>query len=164
MMIGTNEAEYRNLLVQFLPRTIKSDEEYETVQAEIDRLVDRDTLSPAEEEYLDLLGALLREYETTTEERGDYELRGVELVKGLMELHDLRQTDLVPIFKTKSIASAVLSGRRRLTVEHIDRLAAFFCVPHSLFFDPLTTVPDTATVATEYTNARAHSKRCSRDA
>lgn len=148
MMIGTNEVEYRNLLVQFLPRTIKSEEEYETVQTEIDRLLDCDALSSAEEEYLDLLGTLLREYEAKTEERGDYELRGIELVKGLMELHDLAQKDLVPIFKTKSIASAVLSGKRRLTVEHIDRLAAFFCVPHSLFFEPLTKVPDTATVAT----------------
>lgn len=110
------EAEYGKLLAQFLPRTIKSEEEYETVRAEIDRLLDLDAPSPAEEEYLDLLSALLREYEAATEERGDYELRGVELVKGLMELRGLAQTDLVPIFKTKSIASAVLNGKRRLTV------------------------------------------------
>lgn len=106
-----------------------------------------DELSPAEEEYLDLLGTLLREYEATTEERGDYELRGIELLKGLMELHDLKQTDLVPIFKTKSIVSAVLSGKRRLTAEHINKLATYFSVPHSLFFEPVT-MDSRAAVAT----------------
>jgi len=41
----------------------------------------------------------------------------------------------VPIFKTKSIVSAVLNGKRQLTTEHIDKLAAFFRLPHGLFFE-----------------------------
>jgi HTH-type transcriptional regulator/antitoxin HigA len=54
-----------------------------------------------------------------------------------MDLHGLKQLDLVPIFKTKSIVSAILNGNRQLTVEHINRLAAFFKVPHELFFERL---------------------------
>jgi hypothetical protein len=49
--------------------------------------------------------------------------------------------DLVPIFKTRSIVSAVLAGKRQLTVEHINRLAAFFNLPHELFFEPLKPEP-----------------------
>jgi HTH-type transcriptional regulator/antitoxin HigA len=125
---------YQDLLLAFLPRTIRNEAEFATVQREIDRLIDQDDLSPDEQEYLDLLGTLVWAYEEQQENRVAYELRGVELVRGLLELHNLRLKDLTPLFKTKSIASAVLNGKRRLTVEQINRLAAFFRLPHGLFF------------------------------
>jgi len=55
----------------------------------------------------------------------------------LLALHNLKQRDLLPIFKTKSIVSAVLNGKRQLTVAQINGLAAFFNVPHALFFEPI---------------------------
>jgi hypothetical protein len=39
------------------------------------------------------------------------------------------------------LALSVLNGKRRLTVEHIDRLAAFFNIPHSYFFEPMHVEP-----------------------
>jgi HTH-type transcriptional regulator / antitoxin HigA len=134
-MIGTNNASYGDLLSAFLPRPIKTEAEYAAIQAEVDRLIDRGDLSPAEQDYLDLLGTLIWEYESHNENKATYELRGVELLKGLMELYSLKQKDLLPIFKTRSIASAVLSGKRQLTTEHINKLAAFFNLSHPLFFE-----------------------------
>ena len=134
---GMSNINYGELLLAFQPRTIQTEDEYKHVQREIDRLIDQDDLSPAEQEYLDLLGTLLCAYEEQVEDNTAYTLRGVALVQGLLELHGLKQKDLEPIFKTKSIASAVLSGQRRLTVEQINRLATFFQLPHSLFFEPL---------------------------
>lgn len=124
------------MIATFPPRAIYDEAEYEAVQAQVDRLVDHGKLSPAEQEYLDLLGTLIWAYEQRTEPAAAYELRGVALIRGLMELHDLKQKDLIPIFKTKSIVSAVLNGKRKLTVEHIGILATFFCVSHGLFFEP----------------------------
>lgn len=143
MTTGTPKQSYRDLLLTFLPRPIKSEQAYGLVQAEIDRLIDQDELSPAEQEYLDLLGTLVWEYEARVEDRTEFELRGVELVKGLLALHNLKQKDLLPIFKTKSIVSAVLNGKRQLTVAQINGLAAFFNLPHALFFEPilLTNLP-----------------------
>lgn len=103
------------------------------VQEQVDRLADRDVLSPAEQDSLALLGTLIWEYEARTEDEAEYALRGIELLKGLMELHGLKQLDLVPIFKTKSIVSAVLNGKRQLTVEHINKLAGFSRFPMSCF-------------------------------
>ncbi len=137
MTIGTNNQSYRDLLLTFLPRPIKTEQDYTVVQTELDRLIDQDELSPAEQDYLDLLGTLIWEYEARTEDRVNFELRGVDLVKGLLELHGLKQKDLLPIFKTRSIVSAVLSGKRRLTVAQINALAAFFKLPHALFFQPI---------------------------
>jgi HTH-type transcriptional regulator/antitoxin HigA len=100
-------------------------------------LIDQGRLSSAEQDYLDLLGTLIWEYEARNEDKTAYVLRSVELVKGLVESHGLKLNNLTPIFKTKSIASAVLNGKRRLTVEHINRLAGFFRLSHSLFFEPV---------------------------
>jgi len=137
MMTGITDNPYGNLLLDFLPRVVKTEADYLAVQEQVDRLVDRDALSPAEQDYLELLGTLIWEYEARTEDELEYELRGIELLKGLMELHELKQSDLVSIFKTKSIVSAVLNGKRQLTAEHINKLAFFFQVPHELFFEPL---------------------------
>lgn len=138
MMIGTNNKSYGNLLLEFLPHTIQNEADYGAVQAEIDRLIDQGELSSAEEAYLDLLGTLVRDYETRIEDQTQYSLRGVALIKGLLELHDLKQKDLLPIFKTPSIVSAVLHGKRALTARQINELAAFFHLPQGLFFEPLT--------------------------
>jgi HTH-type transcriptional regulator/antitoxin HigA len=137
MMTVTTDNPYGNLLLDFLPRVIKTETDYMAVQEQVDRLADRDVLSPAEQDYLELLGTLIWEYEARTEDEAEYELRGIELLKGLMELHGLKQLDLVSIFKTKSIVSAVLNGKRQLTVEHINKLACFFKVSHELFFESL---------------------------
>ena len=138
MTPGTISPTYEELMLDFLPRPIKTEEEYEAIQQEVDRLIDKGELSSDEQDYLDLLGTLLLDYEERTEDETAYELRGVELIMGLMELHNLKQKDLVPIFKTKSIVSAVLNRKRHLTAEHINKLSAFFHLPHHLFFEPLT--------------------------
>lgn len=135
MIRGTASPTYKELMLDFLPRPINNEADFEAVQAEVDRLIDKGELSPDEQDYLDLLGTLILEYEERVEDTAEYELRGIALVKGLMELHGLKQKDLVPIFKTKSIVSAVLNGKRGLTVGQIDGLALFFHLPHGLFFE-----------------------------
>ena len=126
---------YRELMLRFLPRPIAIEREYKLMQREVDWLLDSDELSRDEHDYLDLLGGLIGDYESRTEDIKAYELRGIRLIKALLELHDLKQKDLVSIFKTKSIVSAVVNGKRPLTAEHINKLAAYFNMPHSLFFE-----------------------------
>ncbi|RUT08934.1 hypothetical protein DSM106972_009870 [Dulcicalothrix desertica PCC 7102] len=62
------------------------------------------------------------------------DIYGVELLKVLIQELDLKQKDLVPIFKTESIVSDVLNGKRKLTVEHIQKLAELFKVSPAVFF------------------------------
>ena len=72
--------------------------------------------------------------EGRTENESEFDLQGIELIRGLMELYNLKQKDLIPIFKTKSIVSAILNYKRQLTTEHINKLAAFFRLPHTNCF------------------------------
>ena len=127
-----NSDRYRELLMEFPPRSIISEADLLATQTVIDRLLDSPALTTEETDDLNLLGMLVHEYEEKYVPIPD--LQGVELLKALIEELDLKQKDLVPIFKTESIVSAVLNGQRRFTVEHIEKLAAFFHVSPALFF------------------------------
>ena len=124
---------YIELLLAFPPRPIKSESELLATQKVIDSLIDRaPSLSPDESDYLNVLGTLVYEYEQTQEPIPD--IYGVELLKVLIEDNELRQKDLVPIFKTESIVSDILKNRRQLTTRHIQELAEFFHISPATFF------------------------------
>ena len=122
---------YIQLLQEFPPRTITNDEQLDVTQQVIDRLLDCNNLSPEESDYLNVLGTLVFEYEQTQEPIPD--IYGVELLKVLITERQLRQKDLVPIFKTESIVSEILNGKRQLTVRHIQELAQFFQLSPAVF-------------------------------
>ena len=132
-MVVTNPDRYVELLIQFPPRLIDSADDLIATQTVIDRLLDTKTLEPEEKDYLNLFGMLVYEYEEKHISIPD--LQGVELLRAMIEELDLKQKDLVPIFKTESIVSAILSGQRKLTIEHMEKLATFFHVSPAVFFD-----------------------------
>lgn len=123
---------YTELLTYFPPRPIKHEEDLEKTQAVVDNLLDKGELTESEEDYLNLLGILIYEYESKQDLVPD--IYGVELLKVLIAELNLKQKDLVPIFKTESIVSDVLKGKRKLTVEHIQKLADFFSLSSAVFF------------------------------
>ncbi len=133
MITGT--LSYPDLLQAYAPRPITTEARYDATVVQLNTMVDKGDLTLDEQDFLTLLGTLLAAYEEEQYPDEAFELRDVKLVKALMAEAGLKQKDLVPIFKTKSIASAVLNGKRKLTVEHINRLATFFNMPHEAFFE-----------------------------
>lgn len=122
---------YIQLLQKFPPRTITNDRELETTQQVIDGLLDRPQLTEDESDYLNVLGTLVFDYEQKSEPIPD--IYGVELLKVLLVERQLRQKDLVPVFKTESIVSDILNGKRQLSVRHIQELAQFFNLSPAVF-------------------------------
>jgi HTH-type transcriptional regulator / antitoxin HigA len=127
-----NCEKYLDLINEFPPRLIESEADYLAVQQVIDDLLDVGQLNTDRRKYLNLLGTIVREYEQRTLEIPD--IHGVELLNVLIAEWGLKQKELVPIFKTESIASAVINGHRQLTVEHIEKLSEFFHVSPAVFF------------------------------
>lgn len=93
-------------------------------------------LTPEQDDYLAALTVLLNAYQSERKQVPD--IHGIALLKVLIKERGLRQKDLVDVFKTESIVSAILSGKRSLTVEHIQKLADHFeCSPAAFFPRPM---------------------------
>ncbi|WP_375509911.1 type II toxin-antitoxin system HigA family antitoxin [uncultured Nostoc sp.] len=119
MTLGLNKRPtYIELLQAFPPRPIKTEEEFFATQKIIDSLIDSALLTSDEEDYLNLLGILVYEYEQTQQPVPD--IYGVDLLQVLIEENGLLQKYLLPILKTESIISAILKKRRKLTTRHIE--------------------------------------------
>src|SRR5919199_3535584 len=75
---------YIELLKSFPPRPIASEEELLATQQVIDSLIDRRELTPDEQDYLNVLGTLVYEYEQLHYEPIP-DIHGVELLKALLK-------------------------------------------------------------------------------
>ncbi|HEU5431729.1 MAG TPA: helix-turn-helix domain-containing protein [Thermomicrobiales bacterium] len=134
----TATKKYLDLVARFPLRPIERDEELDAAIAVVDSLLAKPRLSKDEDDYLDVLGDLIRKYEKSAhpiEPASDS-----EMLKHLLESRDFSQIDL---HKATGIAistiSAILSGKRRLSRRHIAALSAFFHVSADSFAAPTPT-------------------------
>jgi HTH-type transcriptional regulator / antitoxin HigA len=131
-MATLTETVYGALLSQTRPRVIKTEAENERAIAELEAL---DTLGrplTSEEEALgELLTMLIVQFEDIHYSLGH--LEPLAALRELMEVRNLRQRDLIPVFGASSVVSNVLNGKRSISKAHARKLAEFFHVPVSLF-------------------------------
>lgn len=125
------EEEYLALVRAFPLVSIRDDAHLDEALAVIDQLTDKPDLTEAEEAYLGALTDLVEVYETV------YviipPISGIAALRYLMEENGLRQIDLAHLFGAPSIISEVLSGKRRLALAHMERLAEHFGLPITVF-------------------------------
>jgi len=130
---GIANSEYAWLLSRISPKVIQSEKENEFYAQALYELDQRGAkLTRAERELAELLTLLIDDFESKR-----YELpraKPLEVLRFLMEQHGLRQKDLVDVFGTRSIVSEVLSGKRKLNKDHIERLSQRFHVSPDVFF------------------------------
>jgi HTH-type transcriptional regulator/antitoxin HigA len=133
MCVLTVSPEYKTLLKKAAPKVIHTEEEneaYTKILYDLDRRSKE--LTPAEKDLAELLTLLIENFEET-----NYRLprsKPLDVLRFLIDQHDLRQKDLVSVFGTPSIVSEVLSGKREMNKDHIKRLSARFHVSPELFF------------------------------
>jgi HTH-type transcriptional regulator / antitoxin HigA len=124
--------EYLALLRGFPPRPIRDDHEHRRAIAVVNDLLDRPVLSPDEEDYLDVLGLLIADYEDSIYEHPEF--APVERLRYLMEEHALTQAELA---RRAGVAvtslSDILNGKRRISPRIRDKFAACFGVSDSFF-------------------------------
>lgn len=123
---------YLELLKQYPPRPIDNEEDLEMMQEVINRLLDKPQLTAEEREYLNVLGALIYEYEENQEPIPD--IYGLELLKFILEEKKLQKQDLLSIFESKSTLDDILDGLQELTPIYIQKLANFLNISPDLFF------------------------------
>ncbi len=130
-----SDAAYLLLITRLPLRPIRSDAQLDAAAALIDELTDRDDLSPAESDYLDVLGDLVEKYEDV-HIKMPY-VSDAAMLQHLIEEKGVRQAEVVRgTGISKTVLSLVLSGKRDLTRAHIHSLANFFAVDPAIFLGP----------------------------
>lgn len=133
MSASAAKSEYACLLTSTLPTVIRTEAENErhiAMLEELDRKGSR--MSAAERRMAELLTLLVEDFEDR-----HYALKPASPIDALNELmlaNNLKQKDLLDVFGTPSIASEVLSKKRKLNAEHIRKLSRRFNVSPELFF------------------------------
>jgi HTH-type transcriptional regulator/antitoxin HigA len=126
-----NKRAYAKLLADALPTVITSKAENRRAIAIIDGLMSKKTLTLEETKLLGLLGRLCSDYERRAYPMEKSEPR--EILAYLMEEHKLKRADLLPIFKSRSAISEVLSGKRGISRNQAKALAERFALSVEIF-------------------------------
>lgn len=104
---------YGKLLSKVLPRVPRTEQENERAIAELERL---DSLGRPEDRHYSFAKPL-----------------PLDALRFLMEQHNLRQRDLIPVFGVSSTVSTVLAGKRATSKAQARKLAGFFHAAPDLF-------------------------------
>lgn len=130
--LAVDNKKYARVLARILPRVITTDEQHERMLAEVEELMDKgDQRTPEEDAALELLVRLIKDYEEEHYPLPNPSPR--EMLVYLMEQRNLRQADLLSIFKSRGYVSDVINGKRAISKVHARQLAEFFKVSANLF-------------------------------
>lgn len=129
----TYSTAYKSLLVDYMPRPIRSRREYNRVLRQIDELMENGTSLPrAESEMLDVLSLLAEQYESS-----NFPLRDATSAEVLAYLLNARGVSNAAVARATGIARSlitdVLAGRRKISMANVAKLADYFNVSPAVF-------------------------------
>ena len=129
-----DEKRYARLLAKAVPRVIRTEAENGRALAIVESLIEKGerNMTSEEDELLDLLTNLIRDYEAAAYPRREKSTPR-EMVAFLLEQRGLAQRDLWPVIGSKGRVSEILAGKRSISKEQAKKLAEFFHVGVNLF-------------------------------
>ena len=131
MTLTFNSDIYSQLLSQYQPRIIKTEEENEKFLETVEELLSCSHLTPEEDALLELLVKLIEDFENK-----HYQLNvstPCSRLKHLMEARSLEQADLVEILGSSEIVTKIINGELQITKEQAEALGKFFHIDANLF-------------------------------
>lgn len=132
---------YLELIRAFPLRPIRSDADLIRAEKVLHMLIDADHLSAAEQDYLEILGNIIEEYEETAHPVEDVPAH--QMLAGLMEAKQVTQTQ---VFKATGIPistiSELLSQKRDFNIAHVEKLCAYFGLGPSAFVHVSNRTPE----------------------
>ncbi|KAM3099347.1 type II toxin-antitoxin system HigA family antitoxin [Phormidesmis sp. 146-35] len=132
MTLTFNPTRYSELLSQYQPRLIKTEESNEQALAIVEELMHRSDRSSEEDELLELLVALIEKFEQAHYLPGSAST-SQSMLLFLMEQRELTETDLIEVFGSEQVVVDVLVNRCEMSRTQIKALGKFFGVEPSLF-------------------------------
>src|SRR5690606_38373405 len=111
-------------------KVLKTEDEYKKASLRLMQIFHAEPDTPEADE-LELLMVLIRDYDEKHYELP--ELDTLEVIKSKMSEMGLKNKDLEPIIGSKGHVSAVLSGKREITLKMAQKLRNFFQLPAEVF-------------------------------
>jgi HTH-type transcriptional regulator/antitoxin HigA len=105
---------------------------YDAIRARFGQLLSQRSRTSAENQLMELLGNLIREYDSRDPLPGD-DSSPAEKLQFLLDHCGKSANDLIPVFGHHSHVNEALSGKRPISVEQARRLGQLFRVKPGLF-------------------------------
>ena len=131
MTLTFNQEKYKQLLVTYVPKILKTEAENEQALKIVEELMHRQR-SPEEDELYQLLIALIEKFEQEYYQI-DFSSNPLSTLKFLLEQSGKSQVDLIKIFNSETLVSKILQGEAEITTQQAIQLGKFFHVSPSLF-------------------------------
>ena len=138
MTLTLNKKNYFKLLAQtkIIPKIIETEAEYEQYLAVAENLIaKKNNRTPEETTLFRLLVKLIEDYEEQSYCLQDWSnLLPHEILQHLLEASGTKQADLVGVISSsKGLISAIVNGKRAISIELAKKLGTYFKVNPSLF-------------------------------
>ena len=131
MTLTFDKTAYSNLLSQYTPQVIETEEEYDRALAIAEKLTFAKNRTPEEKALHKLVVTLIEAYEV--ENYPMEESAPSEILQHLMESKGTRQADLVGVIGSSGVVSEVVNGKRSISKAQAKALGEYFKVSSSLF-------------------------------
>jgi HTH-type transcriptional regulator/antitoxin HigA len=123
--------EARWLYTHLPPLPIVNDKDHAVYKKVVELLMGEEKTGGDYRAYLDAVIHFLDEYERI---RFPTQTTPEDVLRFLMDQHDLTQSDLAGDLGGQSVVSEILNGKRKLTRDHIEKLSRRFSIPAVSFF------------------------------
>jgi len=114
-------------------RPIQDQADLENAREMADALAVLRTRNKDQEDYLETLSTLIEKYEADATADEASNLPPIEVLRYLMEGHDMSASDLGRLLGNRELGPAILRGDRQLSKKHIQILSKHFAVSSDLF-------------------------------
>ena len=116
---------YAELVGLFMPRPLHDEVDYHNALAVLDAMAGFD-MNADQEDYFEAIATFVEKYEAKQHAIENAELTPAELIRSLMDEHDMSESDLGRLLGDRSLGHRVLSGERELSKAHVRILAKHF--------------------------------------
>jgi HTH-type transcriptional regulator/antitoxin HigA len=111
-------------------KVLKTEEDYNKASMRLMEIFHAEPNTPENDE-LDLLIVLIKDYDDKNYQLP--ELNALEVIRYKMQERGMKAKDLEPIIGSKGHVSAVLSGKREITLKMAQKLKEYFSIPADVF-------------------------------
>jgi HTH-type transcriptional regulator / antitoxin HigA len=133
MTLTFNLDRYKDLLCEYQPKLIKTEQESKQALMVIEQLMHLSEKTPEQNELYELLVVLVEKFEQDFYQPSQ-DVNPLSMLLFLMDQRDMKPSELVDIFGSQSTINDVISGKILIDRSRAELLAELFHVDISFFF------------------------------